>query len=352
MNEMSRPATSKTGRTFIVAEAGVNHNGDPALAFKLVDAAVEAGADAVKFQTFRAELALRKGTPLVDYQARNTGFADMYDLIKALELTPEAFIDLKRYCDKRGIRFMSTGFDEPSIDLLVNRIGVDVIKVPSGEMDNIMLLRACGRARLPIIMSTGMCTLDEVAVAVDTVRACWSGMPVHPEFTLLHCTTAYPTPPAELHLRSMLTLKERFGLPVGLSDHSEGAMASIAAVAMGATVIEKHMTLDRKMEGPDHAASLDPKQMAEMIAGIRAMEQMLGSPVKELRAVERDTVHLVRRSLYANRDIAAGEVITEAMLMPMRPQSGIPAGALDQLVGRRLARPCKEGDVFQWDMLA
>lgn len=340
------------GRVFVVAEAGVNHNGDPALAMKLVDAAVEAGADAVKFQTWKTELEVRKGTPLVEYQARNTGFADMYDLIKALELAPDVFVDLKKYCDKRGIRFMSTGFDAPSVDLLVNRIGVDVIKVPSGEIDNVMLLRACGRARLPMIMSTGMGNLDEVATAIDTVRACWKGMPVEPDLTLLHCTTAYPTPPAEIHLRSMLTLKERFGLPVGLSDHSDGATASIAAVAMGAVAIEKHMTLDRKMDGPDHAASLEPRQMAEMIAAIRDTEKMLGSPVKELRAIERDTVQLVRRSLFASRAIAAGEAITEAMIVPMRPQSGIPASALDQVVGRKLARAIAEGDVLQWDMLA
>jgi N-acetylneuraminate synthase/N,N'-diacetyllegionaminate synthase len=345
-------ALSAPDHVFVVAEAGVNHNGDPKLALKLVDAAVEAGADAVKFQTWKTELEVRKGTPLVEYQARNTGFADMYDLIKALELAPEDFVALKAYCDKRGIQFMSTGFDVPSVDLLVNKIGVDVIKVPSGEIDNVMLLRACGRARLPMIMSTGMGNLDEVQVAIDTVRACWKGMPAEPALTLLHCTTAYPTPPSEIHLRSMLTLRERFGLPVGLSDHSEGATASIAAVALGATVIEKHMTLDRTMDGPDHAASLEPKQMAEMIAAIRDTTAMMGSAVKELRAIEKDTVQLVRRSLFATRDIAAGEAISEAMIVPMRPQSGIPASALDQVVGRKLAQACREGDVLQWDMLA
>jgi N-acetylneuraminate synthase len=343
---------SAPDHVFVVAEAGVNHNGDPKLAMKLVDAAVEAGADAVKFQTWRTDLEVRKGTPLVEYQAKNTGFADMYDLIKALELAPDDFVALKQHCDRRGIRFMSTGFDVPSVDLLVNRIGVDVIKLPSGEMDNVMLLRACGRARLPIIMSTGMCTLDEIAFAIDVVRDCWKGMAQPPKLTLLHCTTAYPTPPDEVHLRSMTTLAERFGLPVGLSDHSEGYLAAVASVAMGATVIEKHMTLDRTMPGPDHAASLEPQQMAEMIAAIRTTERMMGSPVKELRAIERDTINLVRRSLFATRDIAAGELVTEAMLVPMRPQSGVPASALDQVVGKRLTQAMREGDVFKWDMLA
>jgi N-acetylneuraminate synthase/N,N'-diacetyllegionaminate synthase len=352
MNEMSASTATTASHTFIIAEAGVNHNGDPALAFKLVDAAVEAGADAVKFQTFRTELEVKKGTPLVEYQSRGTEFTDMFEMVKALELAPETFIELKKYCDKRGIRFMSTGFDLPSIQLLVKQIGIDVIKVPSGEMDNVQLLRACADSGLPVLMSTGMCTLDEVAFAIDVFKQRWAKLGVAPDLTLLHCTTAYPTPPEEVHLRSMLTLAEHFKLPVGLSDHSEGSTAAIAAVAMGAVAIEKHMTLDRGMSGPDHAASLDPKQMAEMVAGIRAVEQMLGSPVKELRAIERDTVQLVRRSFYASRAIAAGETITEAMLVPMRPQSGIPAGALDQVVGRKLARACAEGDVLQWDMLA
>jgi N-acetylneuraminate synthase/N,N'-diacetyllegionaminate synthase len=351
MNEMSKPAASRAGHTFIVAEAGVNHNGDPKLAFKLVDAAVEAGADAVKFQTFRTELEVKKGTPLVEYQSRGTEFTDMFDMVKALELAPETFIELKKYCDKRGIHFMSTGFDLPSIDLLVRQIGIDVIKVPSGEMDNVQLLRACADSGLPVLMSTGMCTLDEVAFAIDVFRRRWATMGVAPDLTLLHCTTAYPTPPDEVHLRSMTTLAEHFRLPVGLSDHSEGWIAAAAAVAMGAVAIEKHMTLDRNMAGPDHAASLDPKQMAEMVAAIRTTEKMLGSAVKELRAIERDTVQLVRRSLFASRDIAAGEQISEAMLVPMRPQSGIPAGALDQVIGKRLTRACREGDVLQWDML-
>jgi sialic acid synthase SpsE len=261
-------------------------------------------------------------------------------------------VRLKQHCDKRGIRFMSTAFDVPSLELLVSRIGIDVLKIPSGEADNVMLLRACGRTGLPAIFSTGMCTLDEIASGVAVLRDAWKSLPAEPKLTLLHCTTAYPTPPDEVHLRSMLTLKERFGLPVGLSDHTEGYTAAIAAVAMGATVIEKHMTLDRAMPGPDHAASLEPRQMKEMIAAIRETERMMGSPVKELRKIETDTIKLVRRSLFATRDLAAGETIAEEMLVPMRPQSGIPASALDAVVGRRLNQGCRAGDVLQWDMLA
>jgi N-acetylneuraminate synthase len=336
---------------FIVAEAGVNHNGNPDLAIKLIDAAVETGADAVKFQTWRTDLEVRKGTPLVDYQSRNTNFTDMYEMIKSLELSPEAFVELKRHCDRRGIRFMSTAFDLPSLDLLVSRIGIDVLKIPSGEADNVLLLRACGRTGLPAIFSTGMCSLEEIDAGIAVLRDAWKTLATAPKLTLLHCTTAYPTPPEEIHLRSMTTLAERFGLPVGLSDHSEGITAAIAAVAMGATVIEKHMTLDRSLPGPDHAASLEPEQMADLVAAIRETERMKGSPVKELRKIEGETIKLVRRSLFASRDIAAGETITEAMIVPMRPQSGIPASAVDQVIGRRLARSCHAGDVLLWDML-
>jgi N-acetylneuraminate synthase/N,N'-diacetyllegionaminate synthase len=342
----------KSDTVFVIAEAGVNHNGDPELAFKLVDAAVEAGADAVKFQTFKAETVLQKGTPLVAYQSRNTEHADMYDLLKALELAPEVFVKLKQYCDRRGIRFMSTAFDLPNLDVLVKLVGVDILKIPSGEADNVMLLRACARTGLPVIFSTGMCSLEEIDIGVAAMGEVWKSHPARLDLTLLHCTTAYPTPPDEVHLRSMLTLADRYRVPVGLSDHSEGITAAVAAVAMGGSVIEKHMTLDRAMPGPDHKASLEPRQMKEMIAAIRETSRMLGSPVKELRKIETDTIKLVRRSLVAARDIAAGEAITEAMIVPMRPQTGIPASAVDQVIGRRIAQGCRAGDVLQWNMLA
>jgi N-acetylneuraminate synthase/N,N'-diacetyllegionaminate synthase len=342
----------KADAVFVIAEAGVNHNGDPELAFKLVDAAVEAGADAVKFQTWQTDNVLRKGTPLVGYQSQNTDYADMYELIKALELSPETFMKLKVHCDRRGIRFMSTAFDMPSLDMLVKSIGVDVLKIPSGEADNILFLRACARTGLPVIFSTGMCSLEEIDIAIEAMREVWKSGAGHPQLTLLHCTTAYPTPSADVHLRSMPTLADRYGLPVGLSDHSEGITAAIAAVAMGATVIEKHMTLDRGLPGPDHAASLEPGRMKEMIDAIRETENMLGSPLMEIRKIETDTIKLVRRSLVAARDIAAGETITEAMILPMRPQTGIPASAVDQVVGRRAGEACRRGEVLQWSMLA
>jgi N,N'-diacetyllegionaminate synthase len=333
------------GATTIIAEAGVNHNGSVEMAHRLIDIARDAGADVVKFQTFMTELVVRADTPLVEYQ-RNTGAKTMFELVKGLELAQDDFAALKRHCDEVGIEFMSTAFDEPSLDFLVDKLHIARIKIPSGEAVNTPFLRRIAAKRLPVILSTGMCTLEEIGDALQTLRA--ASREAAPDVAILHCTTAYPTPPDEVHLRSMLKIRDAFNLPVGLSDHSEGYLASAAAVAMGAVVIEKHFTLDRALPGPDHRASLDPTGLRELVAAIRSVELMLGSAEKGLRAIERDTIRAVRRSLVAARDIAAGEIIADADLITMRPEDGIPARDIDRVVGHTAWKNFHRGETLKW----
>jgi sialic acid synthase SpsE len=335
--------------TFIIAEAGVNHNGDVALAHRLVDVAADSGANAVKFQTFKAELLTRRDTPLVAYQALGSDAADMFDLVRPLELGEDDFQALKRHADARGIELLSSAFDLPSLRFLVEGLGLKSLKVPSGEADNVPLLRQVARTGLPVILSTGMCDLGEVALAVDTLNRVWDAAARRPGLTILHCTTAYPTPPGDVNLRCMATLARTFGVPVGLSDHSEGIAAAIAATALGAAMVEKHVTLDRSLPGPDHAASLDPTQLKALVESVRLTEIILGSPDKALLPIERDTVALVRRSLVAARDIASGEIIAEDAVVPLRPQDGIPARDVDRVVGRPAWRGFRRGEVLRWE---
>jgi N,N'-diacetyllegionaminate synthase len=331
--------------TTLIAEAGVNHNGSVEMAHRLVDVARDCGADAVKFQTFSTELLLREDTPLVAYQ-RKTNADGMFDLIKGLELTKEDFAALKTHCDTIGIEFLSTAFDAPSLDFLVDDLGMARLKIPSGEAVNTPFLRKIAAKGRPVILSTGMCTLEEIGYALDTLRRAAPGGEA--DLTVLHCTTAYPTPPQEMHLRSMLKIRDAFGLPVGLSDHSEGYLASVAAVAMGGVMIEKHFTLDRALPGPDHTASVDPPGLRELVDAVRAMEAMLGSAEKGLRAIERDTISAVRRSLVATRDIGEGEIIGETDLIALRPEDGIPAREIDRVVGRAAWRSFRRGEALKW----
>lgn len=339
-------------RTLIIAEAGVNHNGDPAIAHRLVDAAVDAGADVVKFQTFKTEYVMRRDTPLVEYQKAGGMGRDMFELAKMIELPDEVFCDLQRHCEDRGVLFLSTAFDTPSLHYLVGKLDMPIIKVPSGEAVNVPFLRDVGAARREVILSTGMCDLDEVSLAIDTFRAVWrvSGE-LQPKLTLMQCTTAYPTALKDVHVRSMVTLAETFGLPVGLSDHSEGITASLTAVALGATIIEKHFTLDRTLPGPDQRASLDPRGFRDLVRSVRDVEAALGSPVKEIRSCEKSIAATVRRSLVAARDIAEGEPITADMLVPLRPQDGIPAREIDAVVGKRAGRVIVRGEALHWAAL-
>jgi N-acetylneuraminate synthase/N,N'-diacetyllegionaminate synthase len=333
-----------TGTT-IIAEAGVNHNGSVEMAHRLIDVAKKCGADIVKFQTFSTELVLRSDTPLVAYQ-RKTGADTMFELVKGLELSKEDFAALKHHCDSIGIEFLSTAFDLPSLDYLVGELGMRRIKIPSGEAVNVPLLRRAAAKELPIILSTGMCTLEEIGFALDTLRASTPGGEI--DATVLHCTTAYPTPADEVHLRCMLTIRDRFGLPTGLSDHSEGFLAAAAAVAMGGVMVEKHFTLDRDLPGPDHRASVDPGGLKALVDATRSVEAMLGSGEKGIRAIERDTIRAVRRSLVAARDIVVGNIITEDDLVALRPEDGIPARDIDRVVGVAAWTTFRRGEVLKW----
>lgn len=326
---------------FIIAEAGVNHDGSVDKALRLIDIAADCGADAVKFQTFRAEETVTPGTAKAAYQQRQTGGGSQFDMIQALELDEEAHRGLAARCRDRGIEFMSTPFEPWGLDLLVG-LGMRRVKVASGELTNKPLLTAIAARDLPIILSTGMATLAEVERSVGWIAGVWarSGRRSPEEdLTVLHCTTDYPAAPADINLRAMDTLRDTLGVAVGYSDHSLGLEISIAAVARGAAVVEKHFTVDPGDPGPDHAASLAPAQLGELVRAIRTVEQALGDGVKAPRPAELATRELVRRSAFARRPIEAGNVIHEEDIVFRRPAGGIGPERVDELVGKVAARP-------------
>ena len=331
---------------FVVAEAGVNHNGDVGLALALVDAAAECGADAVKFQTFRTDALVSRAAPKAGYQAETTGAGESQrDMLARLELSLEDFARVQERCAKRGVVFFSAPFDEASADAL-ERLGVPLFKVPSGEITNAPYLAHVAAKRRPMIVSTGMSTLAEVAEAVAAIRAAGD-----PPVALLHCVSAYPAPPAEMNLRAMDTLRERFGVPVGLSDHTLGLAVALAAVARGAAIVEKHLTLDKAMPGPDHRASLDPGEMAALVRGIRTVESALGDGDKRPTPSELDTRRVARKSLVAARALRAGERLTADAVAVKRPGTGIPPAELGRAVGRRLRRDVAADEVLEWTAL-
>lgn len=317
-------------RTLIIAEAGVNHNGDMALAKGLVDAATEAGADLVKFQTFNADRLVTRATPKADYQAQVTGAAEsQYAMLRRLELSPEMHHELVRHCAARGIGFFSTGFDYESVDLLVG-LGQSLFKIPSGEITNLPYLRHIGRLGKDVILSTGMATLGEVEAAIDALEA--AGTPRR-QIIVLHCTTEYPTPMAEVNLRAMLSLQQAFGVCVGYSDHTRGIEVAVAAVALGAVVIEKHFTLDRNLPGPDHQASLEPGELQALVAAIRNVEVALGDGCKRPTPREIRNRPIARKSIVAARPIRAGEILGADNLAVKRPGTGISPMRWDEVVG-------------------
>lgn len=318
---------------FIIAEIGVNHNGDPELAAKLVDAARIAGADAVKFQTFRADRLVVRATPTAEYQKANTNQTDQHEMLRALELDEAAHIQILNQCREKGIIFLSSPFDVESIDML-DRLDVPAFKVPSPDCISQSYLMHMGAKRRPVILSTGMCDLEEVAFGVETLRKAGSE-----DIALLHCTSCYPAPSDELNLRVIPALADVTGLPVGYSDHSDGIAVSIAAVALGACVIEKHMTLDRNLPGPDHNASLEPAEFAAMVAGIRSVEQAVGSSVKAPQPCEASARQLGRRSVAVSRDLPAGHKLTADDLVLLRPGTGLPPRMEGLMAGRVLGRP-------------
>jgi N-acetylneuraminate synthase len=332
---------------FVIAEAGVNHNGDVDLALKLCDAAKAAGADAVKFQTFRAEDLVLPGSPTAAYQARETGEQDQFAMLRRLELSEEQHRAVQAHCEAIGIEFFSTPFSLAAVDLLVD-LGVRRLKMPSGELTHRALVAHAAATGLPLLVSTGMASLDECRAALDWIAQARGHLR---EVALMHCTSAYPASDEALNLRAIGTMARELGVPIGYSDHSLGIEASIAAVAMGAVAIEKHLTLDRAMPGPDHSASLEPDAFAAMVRGIRRVSAMRGDGVKAPRPEEQDAARVARRSVVAAVDIPAGSRIDAAMLACRRPATGIPPSEWDAVVGRTARAAIAAGTVLQWSQL-
>jgi N-acetylneuraminate synthase/N,N'-diacetyllegionaminate synthase len=333
--------------TFIIAEAGVNHNGSLEIAERLVDTAKSCGADAVKFQTFKAEKLVTRHAEKADYQKRATSGGDsQFEMLQRLELGDAEFGKLVDHCRHRGIEFLSSPFDEDSADLL-DSLGVTTFKIPSGEITNHPLLKHIARKRKPVILSTGMCTLGEVEEAVEIFRSAGT-----PRLILLHCVTEYPAPYRDINLSAMTTLRAAFGFDVGYSDHTLGIEIPVAAVALGAAVIEKHFTLDTAMEGPDHGASLNPADFQLMVQAIRNVEQSLGDGIKRPAPCELKNMEIARKSIVAAAQIAKGEVITREKLAIKRPGNGIQPKELDRLVGLRASRAIGKDEVLTWKDLA
>lgn len=331
-------------RTLIIAEAGVNHNGDLDLAKRLIDAAAEAGADLVKFQTFSANRQVTKVAAKADYQLQATGNTEsQQEMLRRLELSEAMHRELIEHCAIRKIGFFSTGFDIESVDLLV-KLGQDHFKIPSGEITNLPYLRHIGQLGKTVILSTGMASLGEIEAAIEVLEQ--AGTP-RPAITVLHCTTEYPTPMSEVNLRAMQSIRNAFKVAVGYSDHTQGIEVAIAAVAMGAAVIEKHFTLDRNLPGPDHQASLEPAELAAMVAAIRNIEIALGDGVKRLTPSEAKNKPVARKSLVASRAIKAGEVFSADNLTAKRPGTGLSPMYWDTILGKQARRDFAEDELIE-----
>lgn len=333
-------------KTLIIAEAGVNHNGNFDLAKQLVDKAVEGGADIVKFQTCKAENVISRYADKAEYQKVTTGEADsQLEMVRKLMLTYEEYGKLKKYCDEKGIEFLSTAFDLPSVDYL-HSIGMRRWKIPSGEITNLPLLIKIAKLGEPIIMSTGMSELSEVADAIKVLKENGAG-----EITVLHCTTEYPAPYEDVNLKAIDTMKETFDLPVGYSDHTKGLEIPVAAVARGACVIEKHFTLDRNMEGPDHKASIEPDELKQMVDMIRHVEVAIGDGIKKVSPSELKNQDIARKSIIAKTVIKAGDVFTEENITTKRPGSGINPMKWFDLLGKTAKHDYQEDYLIEEDEL-
>lgn len=332
---------------FVIAEAGVNHNGHLELALALCEAARRSGADAVKFQSFRADDLVVQGAPTAGYQKRHSGHHDQAAMLRQLELSEDDHRALKAHCDRLGIEFLSTPFSCEAVAMLAG-LGVQRLKLSSGELTHRALVEAAAATDLPLIVSTGMAThaeIDETLAWVQAVRGSLSGV------TILHCTSAYPAEDEMLNLRAIPVMRATWPVPVGYSDHSLGIEAALAAVALGATVIEKHLTLDSRLPGPDHAASIEPAQFEAMVRGIRRVERMLGDGLKEPQPAEREIAAVARRSVVLARDVQAGAKLVDADLQCRRPGTGIAPRELPALLGRRAARALKAGHLLAWEDL-
>lgn len=334
----------KQSKVLIIAEAGVNHNGDMKLAYKLIDAAYEAGVDYVKFQTFTANTLVSKKAKKAAYQIKNTKNNDssQYTMLKNLELSKENHSLLINYCNKKGIKFLSTGFDIDSL-IYLETLGIDLVKIPSGEITNLPYLRKAAQLFSKAILSTGMATMVEIEEALNVFKE--NGVS---DITILHCNTEYPTPMQDVNLKAMLSIQEKFGVTIGYSDHTLGIEVPIAAVALGATVIEKHFTLDKTMEGPDHAASLEPHELKAMVKAIRNIElAMSGNGIKEPSPSEKKNMEIARKSIVAAKGIKKGEQFTENNITTKRPGNGISPMRWDEIIGQQAVKDFEEDDLIE-----
>ena len=331
-----------TNKVFIIAEAGVNHNGDINIAKKMIDVACECKVDAVKFQTFKAENLVSKKASKADYQIKNTNSNEetQFEMIKSLELDIDTHRELIEYCNKKNIMFLSTPFDLESIDLL-NDLGVKIFKIPSGEITNLPYLERISKLNKKIILSTGMSNLEEIGEALKILKSNGNN-----EIVVLHCNTEYPTPMEDVNLSAMNTIKETFNVDIGYSDHTLGIEVPIAAVAMGAKVIEKHFTLDKSMEGPDHKASLEPNELKEMVKSIRNIEKAIGNGIKAPSPSEKKNISIVRKSIVANKEIKKGDILTEENIAVKRPAGGISPMKWYDILGTVATKDYKEDDLI------
>lgn len=325
-------------KVFIIAEAGVNHNGSLDLAKKLVDKALEAGVDCIKFQTFKSENLVSMSAQMAEYQKENLGKDEsQYKMLKGLEISFEEFKELKKYCEEKNIMFLSTPFDLESCDFL-NDLDMKIFKIPSGEITNLPYLRKINSFGKKVILSTGMANLNEIQDALNVLKDC--------EVSLLHCTTEYPCPYDNVNLNAIDTLRKEFKLEVGYSDHTQGIEVPIAAVAKGATIIEKHFTLDRNMEGPDHKASLEPNELKQMVTSIRNIEKAFGNGTKEPQECEKKNIEIARKSIVAKINIKKGEIFTENNLTTKRPGSGISPMKWDFIIGKTATKDYQEDELI------
>jgi N,N'-diacetyllegionaminate synthase len=331
-------------RTFVIAEAGVNHNGDLNLAKELIDAAAKAGADAVKFQTFKAEMLVSPNAPKADYQKKLAGEKEsQLQMLKRLELDISAHQQLFEYCRQAKIQFLSTAFDDDSIHLLES-LNLPIWKIPSGEITNYPYLKKIGSLGKTIFLSTGMATLGEIEAAIDILEC--SGTP-RSNLVVLHCTTEYPCPYAEVNLTAMKTIADALKVRVGYSDHTEGTEVALAAVALGAAVIEKHFTLDRNLPGPDHQASIEPAELSKLVTAIRNIESSLGDGIKRPGRSEKKNIIIARKSILAKRNIKKGELLTEHNITAKRPGDGISPMRWNEIVNRRAFRDFSEDEKIE-----
>lgn len=331
-------------KVFIIAEAGVNHNGDIEIAKQLISAAVEAGADAVKFQTFNSKKLVSQFAKKAEYQKATTNKSEtQLEMLKKLELSRENHFVLMDFCKTKNISFLSSPFDLDSIEFL-HEIGIQIFKIPSGEITNLPFLRKIGSYQKKVILSSGMSTMGEIKDALDVLVQ--SGTMLK-DITVLHCNTEYPTPMEDVNLLAMNQIAKEFGVVIGYSDHTDGIEVPIAATALGAKVIEKHFTLDKKMEGPDHKASLNPSELKQMVQAIRNIEIALGSDIKTPSPSELKNIEIARKSIVASRDIEMGEIFSEENLTVKRPGTGINPMKWDSVVGKKASKSFKEDEVIE-----